>query len=39
MYAIPVPQNAKENLEWNNAKSFAGLVLMHVLSVQKNAEV
>lgn len=38
MYATPVPQNAKENPEWNNAKNFAELALMHVIDVLKNAE-
>jgi len=38
-HVTPAPQNAKENQEWNNAKSYAWLALMHVINVQKNAEV
>ena len=38
-YATPAPQIAKENQEWNNVKSYAWLVLMHVISVPQHAEV
>ena len=38
-YAIPALQIAKENQEWNNVKSYAWFVLMHVISVPQHAEV
>ena len=38
-YATPAPQIAKENQAWNNVKSYAWLVLMHVTSVPQHAEV
>lgn len=36
-YATPAPQNAKDNREWSNAKSYVWLVLMHVENVRRNA--
>ena len=38
-YAIPAPQIAKENPAWNYVKSYAWLVLKHVVSVPQHAEV
>ena len=38
-YAIPAPQIAKENPAWNYVKSYAWLVLKHVVSVPQYAEV
>ena len=38
-YAIPAPQIAKENPTWNYVKSYAWLVLKHVVRVLKHAEV
>ena len=38
-YAIPALQIAKENPAWNYVKSYAWLVLKHVVSVPQHAEV
>ena len=38
-YATPALQNAMENQVWKNVKSYAWLVLMHVISVPQHAEV
>ena len=38
-HVTPAPQIAKENQAWNNVKSYAWLVLMHVTSVPQLAEV
>ncbi len=38
-YATPALQIAKENRVWNYVKSYASLVLKHVVSVPQHAEV
>ena len=38
-YATPAPQIAKEKPAWKNVKSYAWLVLKHVVSVPQHAEV
>ena len=38
-YATPAPQIAKEKPAWKNVKSYAWLVLKHVIRVLKHAEV
>ena len=39
IYAIPAPQIAKVNPEWNNVKKYAWLVLKPVVNAQILAEV
>ena len=39
IYAIPAPQIAKANLEWNNVKNYVWLVLKPVVNAQILAEV
>ena len=39
IFAIPAPQIAKANLEWNNVKNYAWLVLKPVVNAQMLAEV
>ena len=39
IYAIPAPQIAKVNPEWNNVKNYAWLVLKPVVNAQMLAEV
>ena len=38
-YAMPALQIAKENPAWNYVRSYAWLVLKHVVSVPQHAEV
>ena len=39
IYAIPAPQIAKANPEWNNVKNYVWLVLKPVVNAQKYVEV